>query len=104
MDTRKDLYKAIVISGANTMFPGFSSRLQNEIESLYKENVLRDINAKIKIDINIVDTPRRKYSVFIGAGFLGKFYNEHEAYWISKKEWEEIGPNIILKKCQNLFS
>ena len=104
MDTRKELYKSIVISGANTMFPGFSSRLQNEIERIYKENILKDANGKIKIDINIIYTPRRKYSVFIGAGFLGQFYDQHENYWISKQEWDDVGPNIILKKCQNLFS
>jgi actin-related protein len=104
MDTRAALYNSIIISGANTMFPGFSSRLQNDIERLYKERILNDPKGKIKIGLNIIDTPRRKYSVFIGACFLGNFYASQKNYWITKQDWEEVGPNIILKKCQNLFS
>jgi len=102
MDTKKALYGAIVISGANTMFPGFSSRLENEIKKLYKERVLKDSTREVKINLNIIDTPRRKYSVFIGACFLGNFYAQHDNYWITKAEWDEIGPNIIGKKCQNI--
>lgn len=85
------------------MFPGFSSRLESEVKNLYKERILKNSGGEIKIHLNIVDTPRRKYSVFLGACFLANFYGQHESYWISKKEWEEIGPSIIHKKCQNLM-
>jgi actin-related protein 2 len=103
MDTRKGLYNAIVLSGANTMFPGFSSRLEAEVKSLYKEKILKDSSREIKINFNIIDTPRRKFSVFMGACFLSNFYANQEAYWISKQEWEEIGPKIIQSKCQNIM-
>lgn len=85
------------------MFPGFSTRLEQEIKTLYKEKVLKDSTKEIKIGINIIDTPRRKYSVFIGACFLANLYINMDNYWISKEEWEEIGPEIIRKKCQNLL-
>lgn len=85
------------------MFPGFSTRLEKEVKNLYKDRILKDAKKDIKIKMNIVDTPRRKYSVFIGACFLAKFYNELESYWISKEEWDEVGPKIIYKKCQNLI-
>ncbi len=85
------------------MFPGFSSRLESEVKTLYKERILKNSGGEIKINLNIIDTPRRKYSVFIGACFLANLYGEYEDYWISKKEWEEIGPSIIHKKCQNLI-
>jgi actin-related protein 2 len=85
------------------MFPGFSTRLEVEVKTLYKERILKDLKKDIKIKMNIVDTPRRKYSVFIGACFLAKFYSESESYWISKEEWDEVGPKIIYKKCQNLI-
>ncbi len=104
MDVRSSLYNAVIISGANTMFPGFSTRLENEIKKIYKDKVLKNSSGEMKINLNIIDTPRRKYSVFIGACFLGNFYAEHENYWITKQEWDEVGPNIIKKKCQNLFS
>ena len=84
------------------MFPGYATRLENEIKNLYKENTLKLAKDKnIKIPINIIDTPRRKYSVFIGASLLSDVYNGpgYEGYWISKKEWEESGPAIIKEKC-----
>lgn len=103
MDTRKALYNSIVLSGASTMFPGFSSRLETEVKSLYKEKVLKDAKKEIKIGLNIIDTPRRKYSVFTGASFLANVYSDKLSYWITKEEWDEIGPRIIQDKCQNIL-
>lgn len=105
MDCRKELYKNIIISGATTMFSGFTSRIQNEIKKVYRENALKfSENKKIKIDIKIVDSPRRKYSVYIGATVLAKVYSEdNNPYWITKQEFEELGENIIFKKCQNFI-
>jgi len=57
--------------------------------------------------IKIIDSARRKYSVFIGATVLARAYNnvkgENSGYWITKQDWEEVGPDIILKKCQNIM-
>ena len=88
------------------MFPGYASRIDNELRNLYKENTLKLAKEKnIKIPIDIIDSPRRKYSVSIGATVLSNVYNipANESYWISKKDWEESGPNIILKKCPNIL-
>ena len=87
------------------MFPGFSSRLLEEIQNMYIEKKLKNIKDKsIIININIIDSPRRKYSTFIGATVLANCYNtlQGEDYWISKQDWEEVGPDIIFKKCQNI--
>ena len=88
------------------MFPGYASRIGIELRNIYKENTLKIAKEKkIKIHIDIRDNPRRKYSVFIGATILSNLYNipEIESYWISKKDWEESGPKIILKKCPNIL-
>ena len=88
------------------MFPGYASRIEKELKQLYKENNLKHAkNKDIKIPINIIDSPRRKYSVYIGATVLSNVYNEpdKEAYWISKRDWEESGPKKKKKKCQSLF-
>ena len=106
MDVRPELYKNIVLSGASTMYPGYASRIENELKKIYTENNLKLANNKtIKIPINIIDSPRRKFSVFIGATVLSNLYNtsQHEEYWISKKDWEESGPKIVLKKCANVL-
>ena len=88
------------------MFPGYATRLENELKKLYN-----DINLKLAKDktnknpINIIDSPRRKYSVFIGASVLANIYNEerYEEYWISKGEWGESGAKIIPEKCKTLI-
>ena len=88
------------------MFPGYASRIDKELRKLYEDNNLKHAKSKnIKIPIEIIDSPRRKYSVFIGATVLSNIYNipADESYWISKKDWEESGPNIILKKCPNIL-
>ena len=58
--------------------------------------------------INIIDSSRRKYSVFIGATVLAQTLNnekgENSGYWITKQDWEEVGPDIVLKKCQNIMA
>ena len=141
------------------MFPGYASRLYNEMEALYKEKTLKieptksdngektSKNKSSKSDngektlknkstksdkgektskskstennngkktkknkvITIIDSAIRKYSVFIGATVLAKTYNnvkggENSGYWITKQDWEEVGPNIVLKKCQNIMA
>ena len=87
------------------MFAGYASRLEKEVKKLYKEKGLKNTADKsIKININIVDSPRRKYSVFIGATVLANIYNNsQQEYWISKQDWDEAGPDIVLKKCQNVI-
>ena len=85
------------------MFPGYASRIENELKKIYTEVNLKEAKKKtIKIPINIIDSPRRKYSVFIGAAVLSKVYNTPDkiSYWISKKEYEE-DHNVILKKNRN---
>ena len=89
------------------MFPGYASRIDLELRKLYIENNLKFAKSKkIKIFINIIDNPRRKYSAFIGATILSELSNipEVQDYWISKHDWDEAGPNIVLKKCKNIVN
>lgn len=105
MDNRSKLYKAIILSGASTLFAGFSTRLEDEVRKKYQKVVLGgDEKRKINIDINIIDNPNRQYAVFNGAVFLANFYRENSPnYWISKQEWEECGSKILYQKCTNII-
>ena len=89
------------------MFAGYASRLLKEIQNLYVEKGLKNVKDKsIKIKMNIIDSPRRKYSVFIGATVLANTYNntsQGDEYWITRQDWDESGPDIIFKKCQNII-
>ena len=58
------------------LFPWFASRIENEIKKLYKQTTLKLAkDKKIKININVIDSPKRKYSVFIGASIFANHYN-----------------------------
>lgn len=104
MDNRKLLYNNIILSGATTLFPGFSSRLDNEVKRCYQETVLKSTSKKINIDINIIDDPNRQYAVFGGAVYLGNFYRDNSPdYWISRNDWLECGDQIIYKRCSNIM-
>ena len=87
------------------MFAGYASRIEKEVKKLYVEKGLNNVKDKnIKIPINIIDSPRRKFSVFIGATVVANAYNvPGEPYWITKQDWDECGANIILKKCKNIL-
>ena len=106
MDIRAKLFENIVLSGATTMFAGFASRIEKDIKEIYKEKALKNTKDKnVKINIKIIDSPRRKYSVFIGATVLANTYNNDAVdYWITKQDWEECGPTIIKKKCPNVIN
>jgi actin-related protein 2 len=54
MDVRKSLYSNVVLSGASTMFPGFSSRLELELKKLYKEKILKNSDRESKVNISII--------------------------------------------------
>ncbi len=89
------------------MFAGYASRLLKEIQNVYVEKGLKNVKDKsVKIKMNIIDSPRRKFSVFIGATVLANTYNgtsQDDQYWITKQDWDEVGPDIIFKKCQNII-
>ena len=99
IDLRRSLYGNMIFSGATTLFPGFASRVELEMKKLYKENNLKNVENK-KIKINIIDSPRRKYSVFIGASIIGNYYNtgDSEDYWVSIGEWLECGDSAVNKE------
>jgi len=109
IDCRKGLYNAIVLSGANTLFPGFASRVENEIKAIYKKTALKLAKEKrIKININVLSNPKRKYSVFIGASVVAKHYsnNDMDNYWITRDEWLECEnisnkESLIKTKCES---
>jgi len=111
IDSRAGLYGGIVLSGANTLFPGFASRIENEIKKLYKQSALKLAKEKkIKINIHVIDSPKRKYSVFYGATIIANHYNNssNDDYWITREEWldcEDTGSftkeNLIKNKCQS---
>ena len=86
------------------MFRGVPTRLQNEIKAKYLER--NNIKTKYKsTPINIINSPHRLYSSFLGGIFISEIYNKKNwldyNYWISLEDWNEKGHEIIRKKCES---
>lgn len=82
IDTRRHLYRNIVLSGGNTMFKGLETRLESEIKSL--------TNVAVRDDVKVIAPNERKFSVWIGAAILASLMS-FESEWILKAEYEEHG-------------
>jgi len=103
IDSRKVLYENIVLSGGTTMFPGFPTRLENEVVNLFKTVIQKGQDVDLPFDIEVKDSPRRKYNVFIGGGVYANTMNNHEGWWITKKDWEENGVKCLKNLANSIM-
>ena len=115
LDVRADLYKHVLLSGGTSMLPGLPSRLKKEVLELYDQNAAATFNKsfqsvavrqgentknvkKASIQIKIEDPPRRKHLVFEGGAVLANVIAEQDSAWITKAEYDEKGPSIMMKR------
>ena len=98
-DIRPDLYKAIVLSGGTTMYPGLPSRLEHDLRALYLRDVLRGDKSRAgKLKLHIEDPPQRKHMVFLGASVLGDIMSSRPEFWITKAQYAEEGAARLVEK------
>lgn len=99
IDTRRNLYKNIVLSGGSTMFTHFARRLERDIQVKTKERVDRsrkmsksDLQIK-DIEVNVLQHSMQRYAVWFGGSMLGitpQYFNVAS----SKADYDEKGPSI----------
>ncbi|QKX62251.1 uncharacterized protein TRUGW13939_09410 [Talaromyces rugulosus] len=98
LDVRSSLYKAIVLSGGSSMYPGLPSRLEKEIKQLWLTKVLHGDPERLnKFKVRIEDPPRRRHMVFLGGAVLANLIADKEDMWVTKAEWEEQGIRALDK-------
>ncbi|KAF2169888.1 hypothetical protein M409DRAFT_20302 [Zasmidium cellare ATCC 36951] len=98
LDIRSSLYKAIVLSGGSSMYPGLPSRMEKEIKQLWLTKVLHGNPERLdKFKVRIEDPPRRRHMVFLGGAVLANIMSERDNMWVSKQEWEEQGAAALKK-------
>lgn len=91
MDLRAVLLQNIVVTGATTLLNGFTDRLNNELVAMYP-------GARIKIQAAGL-TAERRFGSWIGGSIIGSLGTFHQM-WISKKEYDEFGTNVVEKRCK----
>ncbi|KAL0489270.1 centractin ARP1 [Acrasis kona] len=88
LDLRKSLYSGIFLAGGSTMFTSFGDRLLNEV---------RRIAPADATTIKIMAPAERKYTTWQGGSILASL-ESFAPMWITKKEYEEHGTNIVHRK------
>jgi actin-related protein 2 len=103
MDDRKKLYKQIVLSGGTTMYPGFGTRLERELEKLYEDRILKgQVDKSAKNVICIEAPPRRKNMVFLGGAVYANLVKNTPTQWISRRDFEEQGIERCVQRLNQL--
>lgn len=99
IDTRRALYKNIVLSGGSTMFKDFQRRLQRDLKKIVdarvqasgaKHGVETEVQA---VDVNVVSHPIQRFAVWFGGSVLASTPDFYTACH-TKAEYDEYGPSI----------
>ena len=99
MTLRKEFYHNILISGGTSMIPGFPTRLKEEVESRFKEHILKGAATNTSsVKIRVIDPPTRKYNVFIGASIIAKETEGIRETWTTNKEYQEKGKHRLAQE------
>lgn len=75
------------------MFPGFPTRLKNDVERLHREALKGQLSKDFTV--TVADPPTRKFNVFIGASWVAGSTNGIDSAWVTRQEYAEQGSRII---------
>ena len=88
IDIRRDLFQNIIINGGNTMFKGFTERVQKQLPDISPQNV------KVKV----LGSNDRRFQTWVGGSILSSL-GSFQQMWMSRQEYEEHGAIMIERKC-----
>ncbi|KAG5683435.1 hypothetical protein PVAND_012716 [Polypedilum vanderplanki] len=90
-DVRLALYGSVVVTGGNSLLPGFAERLNRDLSHRAPSNT------KIKM-IVANGTIERRFGAWIGGSILASI-GTFQQMWISSQEYEEGGKSQVERKC-----
>ena len=91
MDIRRELYGNLVVTGGNSLFAGFTDRLQKKLTELTTQNM------KVKL-IAPQSSIERRFSSWIGGSILACL-GSFQQMWMSRQEYDEHGAILVERKC-----
>ena len=77
-----------MLSGGNSLFPGFRERLEREVSLLCPNNPNR---------IRVIAPAERKHLAWIGGASITSL-TSFNSMWLTKEEYDESGPSPIIRK------
>ncbi|CEO99505.1 Actin-related protein 3 [Plasmodiophora brassicae] len=99
IDTRRPLYKNIVLSGGSTMFKDFGRRIQRDVKRLSDGRFAlaeQQASGKIQLsrtEVNVISHRMQRFAVWFGGSMLASMPQFYKNSY-SKAEYEEVGPRI----------
>ncbi|GMH45193.1 hypothetical protein BSKO_13150 [Bryopsis sp. KO-2023] len=90
IDTKRQLYGNIVLSGGSTMFRDFGRRLERDIATTSNNRLAKDVQP---IEVNVVSHSLQRYAVWLGGSLLSTGPEFHTACK-TREEYQEYGPSI----------
>ena len=90
-DIRLALYGSVVVTGGNSLLPGFAERLNRDLSHRAPSNT------RIKM-IVANGTVERRFGAWIGGSILASI-GTFQQMWISQQEYEEGGKTQVERKC-----
>ncbi|KAJ1695951.1 hypothetical protein LUZ63_012649 [Rhynchospora breviuscula] len=99
IDTRRALYKNIVLAGGGTIFKDFYKRLQNSVKKIVDDRIAANtarLGLDVKpqpVEVNVASNPIQGYAAWFGGSVvasLPEFYDSCH----TKEEYEEYGASI----------
>ncbi len=99
IDTRRGLYKKIVLSGGSTMYKRFDKRLELETKMLVDQrwNASRALGLDSEpVECHVISHKYQRFAVWFGGSIIAsqpQFYSAAH----TKAQYDEVGPNI----CRN---
>nr|XP_033777003.1 actin-85C-like [Geotrypetes seraphini] len=88
IDLRSMFYCNIVLSGGSSLFPGMAERIAKEMKKVLPASTPLQVHAP----------PERKISAWMGGSILSSL-SAFQQMWVTAAEFNEIGPNIVHRKC-----
>ncbi|XP_042468370.1 actin-related protein 3-like isoform X3 [Zingiber officinale] len=99
IDTRRGLYKNVVLSGGSTMFKGFQKRLQKDLKKIVDDRITTS-NARLGVDVksqpvevNVVSHPIQRSAVWFGGSVVASLPEFYESC-NTKEDYDEHGASI----------
>jgi actin-related protein 3 len=101
VDTRRRLYRNIVLSGGSTMFKDFARRLERDVKRLCKTRyneqrakLLQGSKIELKeTEVKVIQHRMQRFAVWFGGSMLGSLPQFYEMAH-SKAEYDEVGPSV----------
>lgn len=95
MDIRKELYGNVVVTGGNTLFPGFTDRLTRRLTDIASVSSRQNMKVKLIASNSSIE---RRFGSWIGGSILASL-GSFQQMWMSKQEYAEHGAGIVERKC-----